>query len=64
MEANEQKVIYSLWVMRQLFERGFQPIEVRTNPLDEKYKCWVFARTAEFDAALDQVLGGVANGRK
>lgn len=61
-EAKKQKIIYSLSVMRQLLEMGFRPIEILDNPVDQKYKCWVFARTAEFDAALDQVFGGVQNG--
>ncbi len=59
----QQKVIYSLQVMRQLLELGFRPIESLQNPVDEKYKCWVFERSEAFDIALDQVLGGMSNGR-
>ena len=62
MGANEQKVVYSLRVVRQLLEMGFRPIEVLDNPVDQKYKCWVFARTPQFDEALDIVLGGMQNG--
>lgn len=41
---------------------GFRPVETLDNPVDNKYKCWVFERTAAFDSALDQVLGGKSNG--
>lgn len=58
----KQKVIYSLKVVRQLLEMGFRPVETLDNPINEKYKCWVFARTPEFEVALDQVLGGVKDG--
>jgi hypothetical protein len=59
----KQKVIYSLKVVRQLLEMGFRPVETLDNPINSKYKCWVFARTPEFERALDEVLGGSANGR-
>ncbi len=61
--AKKQKVIYSLRVMRDLLEMGFRPIETLENPIDERYKCWIFEKTAEFDAALDKVLGGRSDGR-
>ena len=60
----KQKVIYSLKVVRQLLEMGFRPIETMENPINEKYKCWVFARTPEFEAALDVVLGGTDDGKR
>ena len=53
METKKQKVIYSLQVMRSLLEMGFRPVETLDNPVDNKYKCWVFERTAAFDSALD-----------
>lgn len=62
MRANEQKVIYSLRVVRQLLEMGFRPIEILDNPVNQKYKCWTFARTPEFEKALDIVLGGAERG--
>lgn len=49
----KQKVIYSLKVVRQLLEMGFRPVETLDNPINERYKCWVFARTPEFEVALD-----------
>lgn len=43
---------------------GFRPVETLDNPINSKYKCWVFARTSAFDKALDEVLGGMSDGKR
>ena len=59
-QRNEQtKIIFSKKVLLQLMEMGFRPIETMQNPTDPHYLCWVFARTDEFNKALDVVLGGM-----
>lgn len=52
------KVIYSMRVMLQLKERGFEPLATMPNPNRNQFNCWIFDRSEDFDKALDEILGG------
>ena len=51
------KIIYARWVCERLLEMGFRPIETIDNPIKPEFKCWVFARTTDFEQALGEILG-------
>lgn len=52
------KIIYSMKIMLQLVELGFQPLTVMPNPQHPEYNCWVFELNDELREALDRLLGG------
>lgn len=56
------KVIYSMRVMLQLKERGFEPLATMPNPTRNQFNCWIFERSEDFDNALNEILGGSPNG--
>ena len=56
------KTIYSLRVMEQLAVLGYTPIASMPNPKDEKFLCWIFEVTPEFERDVDLVLGGISHG--
>ena len=56
------KIIYSLRVNIELLKRGFVPIVSMPNPTNNKWICWVYEKTDNFDKALDEIMGGMSNG--
>lgn len=61
------KIIYTQALTIALFERGFEPIEMKQNPVRPEFNCWVFEDTPALQEALSQIMaernGGSANGR-
>ena len=52
------KIIYSMRIMLQLVDRGFQPLTTMPNPQHPEFNCWVFELTEELQNVLDELLGG------
>lgn len=57
MNKNKKQIIYSLKVVQELMELGFEPERVMPNPLKPEFKCWVFSVDDAFQTAVNDVLG-------
>lgn len=54
------EIVYSLRVLKQMAGLGYSPVKVLPNPKDERYKCWVFEATEDFQRDLKKVLEEVS----
>lgn len=52
----EYEIVYSLRVLKQLVGMGHIPVQTMPNPKIEKYNCWVFENTKDFQKDLKYVL--------
>ena len=60
--TNKRKIIFSKKIMLELMQLGFNPVETMPNPTNNRFLCWSFEWTPEFDDALCKVLGGEHRG--
>lgn len=51
-----RKIVYSLRVFMELQERGINPMATSQNPFKDKFICWIYDKTPEFDAAFDAIM--------
>ena len=58
VREQRQKCIRSLRVARQLMGRGFLPMDVEKSRKSRGYLVFVFRDTPEFNAALNEIMGG------
>ena len=54
---NANKIIYSLRVYLQLKEIGIEPIATTNNPNKPNFLCWIYKKTPELIAALEEIMG-------
>lgn len=52
----QKRIVYSLRVFTELKEKGFDPVATSQNPFKDKFICWVYDKTPEFDAAFDAIM--------
>ena len=53
---NANKIIYSLRIYIALKEKGFEPIATSSKPQKPNFMCWIYDKTEEFEAALDEIM--------
>lgn len=64
MPSTKTKIVYSLRVHVQLQQMGFAHITEMKNPGNQRFNCWVYAATPEFEEAFELLMrqGVVGNG--
>ncbi len=60
---NEYQSVYSMKIMQNLVSQGFFPVKTLPNPLNSKYKYWVFKRSEEFDIVFTKLLTSLTNSK-
>lgn len=56
MNNKKYKVIFSKFVVVELLERGFTPVDTFPNPDNGNFICYRFEINEQFSAALDDIL--------
>ena len=57
------KIVYSLRLHIALLRSGFKPLCEMKNPSDNRYNCWIYEITDDFQAVFDALMGeGGRNG--
>ena len=52
----ENKIVYSVDIMRKLVERNYIPIGMMPNPINPKYNCWIFKWSEKLQEDLDKIF--------
>ena len=52
----KEKIIYTRSIANKLVQAGFPVVRVEENPNKKNFDCYVFAETAEFQAAFTNIV--------
>lgn len=50
------KTIYSEWLASALMKKGFRIKDIRLNPKDNRFKCYDFEDSVEFENAISEIM--------